>query len=173
MEKIRAEIDKNEALGLIERVHGPTPWVSNIHPVPKPGKPGEFRMTVDMRSANRAIRRKRHYLRSTDDLMTKLNGLVRMTKLDMTGAYSQCKLAPKSRYITVFVGPQGMYQNTRLQLGVNCGSELFQEAIEGLLRNFHRAFNMQDDIFVWGFTDEEHDLELHRVLTMLAEEGGR
>ena len=44
---------------IIERAEGPTLWVSPIVVVPKPSKPNEIRIYVDMRSHNQAIIRER------------------------------------------------------------------------------------------------------------------
>ena len=52
------EIDKRN--GVIERVEGPTPWVSPVVVAPKPKQPSKIRMCVDMRQANKAIQRERH-----------------------------------------------------------------------------------------------------------------
>ena len=55
--QIRSKVDDKirelEHLDIIERVDGPTPWVSPLVAVPKPN--GEVRVCVDMRQANQAI----------------------------------------------------------------------------------------------------------------------
>ena len=43
-------------LDMIDKVtDGPTPWVSPIDVQPKPKKPNELRICVDMREANQAV----------------------------------------------------------------------------------------------------------------------
>ena len=59
--KVAAEIQKLEQEGIIEKVSGPTEWVSRIVTPPKPKSPNEIRLCVDMRDANRAILRTRHH----------------------------------------------------------------------------------------------------------------
>ena len=55
------ELRRDEELGVIERIEGPTPsWVSPIVVAPKPKSPGKVRVCVDMRQANKAIKRQRH-----------------------------------------------------------------------------------------------------------------
>ena len=44
----------------IERVTGPTPWVSPIVAAPKHKTPDKFRLCVDMRMANTAVTSERH-----------------------------------------------------------------------------------------------------------------
>ena len=59
---------------IIERVEGPTPWVSPIVVVSKPNKPNEIRICVDMRSLNKAIIREQHIIPTIDDVVSDLNG---------------------------------------------------------------------------------------------------
>ena len=58
-EQLEEQLAKDEEQGVIERVKGPTPWVSPIVVAPK-REPGKIRVCVDMRQANQAIQRKRH-----------------------------------------------------------------------------------------------------------------
>ena len=53
-QKVEAELLHLKEKGIIERVEGPTPWVSPLVITPK--KDGEVRVCVDMRMANRAIK---------------------------------------------------------------------------------------------------------------------
>ena len=61
-----------EQQGIIEKVDGPTPWVSPLVVTPK--KDGNVRICVDLRMANRAIKRERHPMPTMDDLTHTLNG---------------------------------------------------------------------------------------------------
>jgi hypothetical protein len=63
--KVEAELKRLEDLDIIEKVDGPTPWVSPNVATPKPKKPEEIRICVDMRQVNEAVKRERHiiYLR--------------------------------------------------------------------------------------------------------------
>ena len=61
--QVEEKLKQLENDDIIERVEGPTPWVSPIVVVPKPNKPNEIRICVDMRSLNKAIIRERHIIR--------------------------------------------------------------------------------------------------------------
>ena len=70
--RVEKELEHLESQGIIENVDGPTPWVSPLVIIPK--KNGEVRLCVDMRMANRAIKRERHPTPTIDDLIHTLNG---------------------------------------------------------------------------------------------------
>ena len=53
--QVEDELNNLEQQGIIEKVEGPTPWVSPLVIIPK--KNGGVRVCVDMRMANAAIKR--------------------------------------------------------------------------------------------------------------------
>ena len=57
-DKVEKELQRLEQLDVIETVDGPTEWVSPIVVVQK--KNGKIRLCVDMRQANKAMKRERH-----------------------------------------------------------------------------------------------------------------
>ena len=58
--QLEEQLQRDEQLGVIERIEGPTPWMSPVVVAPKPKSPGKVRVCVDMRQANKAIKRERH-----------------------------------------------------------------------------------------------------------------
>ena len=69
--KVEQELNNLEQQGIIEKVNGPTPWVSPLVVIPK--KNGDVRLCVDMRMANKAIERECHPAPTVDDLIHTLN----------------------------------------------------------------------------------------------------
>ncbi len=69
---VAKELINLEEQGIIEKVEGPTPWVSPLVIIPK--KNGEVRLCIDMRRANKAINHRRHPSPTVDDLVHNLNG---------------------------------------------------------------------------------------------------
>ena len=53
--QLEEQLLHDEEIGVIERITGPTPWVSPIVVAPKPKSPGKIRGCVDMRQANKPI----------------------------------------------------------------------------------------------------------------------
>ena len=89
-----------ESEGIIERAQDPTLCVSPIVVVPKPHKPNEIRICVDMQFVNKAIVRERHVMPTTDDVVHDLNGCKVFSKIDLNKGYHQIPLHPDSKSLT-------------------------------------------------------------------------
>ena len=113
-EKVENEIKLELEQDLIERVDGPTPWVSPLVTPPKPGQPGQIRICLDARLVNRAIQRTRYVTPTLDDIIHDLNGAKVFSKMDLKQAYKQLELHPDSRYITTFATHMGLFRYKRM-----------------------------------------------------------
>lgn len=173
--KLEAELDRLEELDIIERVEGPTPWVSQIVVAPKPRNPDEIRLCVDMRKANTAIRREHHPSPTIDDIQSKLNGWKVFSKLDLRSGYHQLELDDQSRYITTFSTHVGLRRYKRLNFGINSASEVFQNVIghtiDGIGDSKGGAMNISDDIIIGGVDQDSHDKALECVFERLLNKG--
>ena len=68
---------------IIEKVSGPTPWVSPVVCAPK-GNGKDIRLCTDMRRANVAVKRERHPMPTIDDVLHEMTGAAIFSKLDLT-----------------------------------------------------------------------------------------
>ncbi|KAL8569119.1 hypothetical protein ACOMHN_055035 [Nucella lapillus] len=154
---VEKDLDRLEAMDIIEKVDGPTLWVGPIVVVQQ--KSGGVCVCVDMREANRAIKREKHPMPTLDDLILDLNGSTVFRKLDMKNVYHQLELDEPSRYITTFTTHAGLRRYKRLLLGGNAASP----------RSFTTilASGISHDIIVRGKTQAEH------VQKKLSEKGAR
>ena len=80
-EKVTAKVEELIAMDIVERVDGPTSWVSPVVVVPKAS--GDIRLCVDMRKANQAIIRERIPILTVDEVLENLNGGRVFSKLDL------------------------------------------------------------------------------------------
>ena len=165
--KLEAELDALEAADIIEKVEGPTPWVSPINVAPKAKNPEKIRLCVDMRLRNMAIKRERHVTPTLDDIVSELNGSTIFSKLDLNKGYHQLELLPESRYITTFATHVGLRRYKRLNFGISSAAEVFQEAIRGVIQGVRGTLNISDDIIVRGKGRQQHDETLRPVLNQL------
>lgn len=165
--QVEDELMRLQKEDIIEKATGPTPWVSPIVIVPKPRNPNTFRLCVDMRKANRAIKRERHPMPTIDEIFAELNGAKFFSKIDLKEGYHQLTLDEKSRYITVFSTHVGLFRYKRLSFGINSASEIFQDSIRQVLSNIPGVINVSDDILIYGKAVPEHNQALLRVLERL------
>ena len=169
--EVESELERLEALDVIEPVSGPTPWISPVVVVPK--KTSGVRLCIDMREANKAISGEKHPMPTVDDLITDLNSSTVFSKLDLSNAYQQLELDESSRYITTFSTHVGLRQYKRLLFGVNAASEIFQKAIADLLADIPGTRNLSDDIIIHGKTQSDHDHALKMTLDRLQNKGAK
>ena len=168
---VEQELQHLEEKDIIEHVEGPTPWVSPIVVVPK--KSGGVRLCVDMREANKAIKRERHPMPTIDDMIHDLNGSTVSSRIDLQQAFHQLELDESSRYITTFSTHVGLRRYKRLMFGVNAAPELFQQALHSILHDIQGVTHYIDDIIVRGRTKAEHDASLTETLERLQQRGAK
>ena len=160
---VEKELERLERLDIIEKVEGPTPWISSIVVIPK--KSGEVQICVDMREANKAVKREKHLMPTIDDLIADLNGATHFSTMDLSSGYHRLKLSPESRFVTTFSTHVGLRPYKHLPVGVNAASEIFQQSVEEFLTGLPRCKNISDDITVFGKGIDEHDKNLHSTGT--------
>ncbi|KAL4231673.1 hypothetical protein ACF0H5_009252 [Mactra antiquata] len=168
-QKVSDELDKLESLDVIEKVEGPTPWVSPVVVVNKPS--GQIRLCVDMRQANKAILRERHIIPTIDDVLPDMNNSCVFSKIDLNMGFHQIMLQEESRYITTFITHKGLYRYKRLNFGINAAPEMFQHIIHQTLLSCKGVANIADDIIIHGSDQEHHDRNLKKCLETLKEKG--
>ena len=166
--KVEEKIKELEELQVIEKVTESTSWVSPIVPVPKGNT---VRITLDMRKANTAIKRKHYPIPTLEELLSKFNGCKFFSKIDLLHGYHQIEIHPESRYITTFATHTGVYRYKRMVQGVNSAFEDYQYHIGKLFENQERIQNICDDILVAGCTQEEHNQALETCLEILENNG--
>jgi hypothetical protein len=167
--KVEDKITELERMDIIEKVDGPTSWVSPVVVAPKPS--GDIRICVDMRMANVAVERERHPIPTVDEVLAELNGATIFSKIDLTLGYHQIELDLDSRDITTFATHMGLYRYKRLMFGINAAPEHYQRIIRNVLQDCEGVQNISDDIIIHGKTQEEHNVRLDKVLTKLHSSG--
>jgi hypothetical protein len=167
--QVEAELDRLEKLDIIEKVDGPTPWVSPIVAAPKPKNPNEIRLCVDMRESNKVILRSRHITPTLDDMILDLNGSKVFSKMEIRNGYHQLELSEDSRNITTFTAHVGLRRYKRLSFGVSSAAEIFQNTLSNVLKGLDGVRNIADDIIVFGRNQEEHNKRLCKLFERLKE----
>lgn len=164
-EPARKRLKEMELQDIIEPVHGASKWVSGMSAVTKGDK--DFRLVVNMRGPNKAIRRRFYHLPTMEELKCRLSGAKVFSKLDLSNAFYHIELGERSRQLTTFMTEDGTFRFKRLLFGVNCAPEMFQEMMERVLRGCEGVVVYIDDILVYAETSELLSLRTDQVLKAL------
>lgn len=152
---------------IIEKVKEAPTWVSGMSAVPK-GQ-NDFRLVVNMTGPNRAIRRRFYKMPSMESIKARLSGARYFTKLDLKSAFHHIRLGEKSKRMTTFLAPDGMYRFTRLNFGVNSAPEAFQQKMEEILQSIPNVVIYIDDVLVFARDRDELRTTTKFVLEALKE----
>ena len=166
-EKVTAKVADLIAKDIVERVDGPTSWVSPEVVAPK--AEGDIRLCVDTRKANQAIICDRIPIPIVDEVVENLSGSAVFSKLDVRLGFNQIELDEESRDITTFATHKGLFRYKRMGFGVNSAPEKYQQIIRQVVSDIDGVQNIAGDLIVHGKSIEEHDQSLHKVLQRLEE----
>ncbi|XP_062556780.1 uncharacterized protein LOC134221606 [Armigeres subalbatus] len=164
-ESARKRLQDMETQGIIERITTAPNWISGMSAVSK-GK-SDFRLVINMRAPNRAIKREYFRLPLLEEMKVKLHGAKFFSKLDLTNAFYHLELHEESRDMTTFLSENGMYRFTRLMFGVNCAPEIFQREMCRILGSVENIIVYIDDVLIFANTLENLHKTVEQVLEIL------
>ena len=125
-----------------------------------------------MRKANTAIIRNYYPIPTLDEILYEVNGAKIFSKLDLAQGYHQIVLDEKSRDITTFSTPQGLFRYKRLIFGAKNAFEDFQKIVEtNITHDINGVFNISDNIIAHATTQNEHLQQLRKVFDKIREKG--
>ena len=146
-------------------------WVHQMVTVMKPN--GQPRITTDLSPLNLFVIPERYPLPNVKDLFLDLTGSTIFSKLDLKKGYFHIELSPESRALTATITPSGLYQYTKLPMGLKDSASVFQKMVSNTLANCEGCICYIDDILIHASTVEEHDRRLECVLKRLSEKNFR
>ena len=155
----------------MEPVTSSPTWVSPLVCVPK--KNGDVRLCVDMRKANTVIIRSYYPIPKLYEILYEVNCAKIFSKLDLAQGYHQIILDAKSRDITTFNTPQGLFRYKHLIFGAKNAFRDFQKIVEtNITHDINGVFNISDDIIAHATTQNEHFLQqLRKISDKIREKG--
>ena len=143
--KVEKELDRLERADIIEKVYGPTEWVSPILLQTKRNT-SDISLCVDMRLSNDEIKSTRHVIPTIEEVRHELNDAVFFSKIDLKNAYHQLELHPDSRDITTFVTHKGLRRYNRFNYGTCSATEVFHEEIRKNIADISGVMNIYDSV---------------------------
>jgi hypothetical protein len=144
---------------------------SQVLLVPKPDK--SWRLCIDYRSLNATMTSLGWPIPNIKRLLHRL-GAKRakyFAVLDLTAGYHQMPLSEKSRHYAAFITDFGVFEPTRISMGLKTAPAYFQQqlalALSGLLYAICEIY--MDDVIVFGRTHQEFLANLRRTFQRLKE----
>ena len=167
--KMDRELEIMEEEDVIEPHNGPAPWVSNVVMTPKDD--GGLRITIDMRAANKAIKKTNLPIPRPEEISSQLAGYTVFSKLDFRSAFHQLEIDEESRPLTVFHANGRLMRYKRLTMGTAPASGELNKALRPVFQEIRDAHVIQDDLIIGGTTQEHHDQVLEQVCRKIEEIG--
>ena len=115
-------------------------------------KDGSVRYTIDYRSLNKVTQRDAFPLPLIEDCLDSLDGVVYLSGLDMASGYYQVALTEEDRPKTAFITRYGLYQHTRMAMGLCNAPATFQRVMTEVLKDlsWKQVLAYLDDVVVLG-----------------------
>lgn len=154
LSKVKMELDRMMAAGVIEEIKEPTEWCAPMVAVPK--KSGQIRICVDLKLLNKAVKREKYVLPTINDILPRLAQAKVFSLLDAACGFWQLPLHEDSARLTTFITPFGRFFVKRLSVGITSAPEIFQREMSELLKDQDGIAVFVDDILVYGNTSEQH-----------------
>jgi predicted aspartyl protease len=153
--KLKKEIDRMLADGVVRQVTEPTQWCSPI--VLQKKNDGRLRVCVDYTQLNKEVQRELLTLPSVDETLAQLSSSEPkiFTKLDTKQGFWQIPLDESSKKLTTFICPFGRFQFNRLPFGIKSAPEHFQRRMREILDGLEGVISHSDDILISGSTREQ------------------
>ena len=165
--EILKQIEMLLNLGIIE-ISQASEW-SQVHMVPKPASPGEWRITIDFVKLNQCTLAMEGWPITIISALFQRLGAKKHTVfgiLDMTSGYFQGPLAKECRAFTAFITLFGLYQWTRVPMGLMGSGSYFQRSISstvlaGLIYDICELYI--DDVLISGETEDSFLVNVRAV----------
>lgn len=170
----RKEIDTMVKLGVLIPVSQPTDWVNSIvlsETTNDKGEVTKIRVCLDPRDLHKVIKREHYYTKTTDELVTQLNGAKFFSVVDAKKGYWHVPLDEASSYLTTFNTLFGRYRLTHLPFGLVVSQDMFQKHLDSALEGLKGITGIADDAFVYGATEEECDANMVNLMIRSRERG--
>ena len=170
-ERVKADLDRDVRLGIIEPVPPGTPtiWCSRMVVVAK--KNGTPRRTIDLQKLNEASYRDTHHTSSPFNLASSVPPNTRKTILDAWNAYHLLPLSDEARNATTFITEWGRYRYRRGPQGFKASGDAYTKAYYDMTVDIPRKAPCVDDTLLWDNDIESSFWHTVDYLTHCAKNG--
>ena len=152
----RKLIDELVESDVIEKVAEPSEWCHRGFFVPKPNRPTDPRLVVNLQPLNRYVQRPVHPFPSPRDVVKAIEPESRyFAKLDLLHGYFQIELDSPSSKLLSFLLPDGVYRFKRAPMGLCSSGDEFCQRSDEALAGIPGCIKLVDDILVQAATMED------------------
>ena len=142
--KVKEELDRLQAAGVIVPITKPTSWCAPMVPVVK--KSGNGRICVDLKKLNDEVKRETFILSTIDDVTSKLTGATVFTSIDAASGFYQIPLYEDSQELTTCITPFGRYCFRRLTFGITSPHKIVMRKMPQLFECVEGVLCYMDDV---------------------------
>ena len=155
-EDVKKLLDKNVALGVLERVPYGEPSLC-CHRMVATQKPnGSPRLTVDMSSLNEHCLRETHHVKPPFQQAKAIPRNTWKSVTDARDGYHSVPLRTEDRYLTTFITPWGRFRYCVAPQGSTISGDAYAGRYDEVIADFERKTKCVDDTALW-----DDDLEKH------------
>ena len=146
---VKAQLDQDVALGIIEPVPTgtPTTWCARMVTVPKAD--GTPRRTVDLQNLNDATKRETHHTESPFHVVNTIPTKTFKSKLDAWNGYHSIPLAKSARDATTFITEWGRFRYLRAPQGFHASNDAYTKRFDDITEGYPRVKRITDDSILW------------------------
>ena len=155
--------------GVIQPSQSPTA-IAPVLP-PKPGSSDGYRFCLDTVPINAITFSQANPIPLIDDLVAACRGVTWFASLDLSHAYFQFALDPRSRYLTAFICHLGLFEFLRVIQGLHASAPHVQAQLRRLFRDCKWLLQYLDDLLITARSREELASRLDVVLARLDQHG--
>jgi len=126
-----------------------------------------------IRKVNAKIQFDAYPMPSVEQAFDQFSGVVIFSVFDLNSAYYQIPLTPKSRKVTAFCTPFGLFEFNRLPMGISVGGQGLTHVVDELFADVKGSFvfNYLNDLVVYSRSVEDHKSHVRAVLQRLKDAG--
>ena len=170
-EKVFADLERDVALGVIEKVGPNTPvtWCSRMVVTSKAD--GTPRRTVDLQPQNKQSVRQTHHVSTPFHLAEQIPQHTKKTITDAWNGYHSIPLCEEDRHITTFITPWGRYRYKVAPQGFLASGDGYTQRFDALITDFKNKVKCVDDTCMWAHSIREAFFQTCEWLDLCARNG--
>ena len=155
-EDVKAGLDRDERLGVIEKVpvNEPVRWCSRMLITPKTD--GTPRRVIDFSPINRNAPRQLHHTKSPHTIAMGVPGNTVKTVLDNWHGYHSVPIYEPDRPLTTFITPYGRYRYRTVPQGFISAGDGYTHRMDLIVEGTKNYDHCVDDSILWDATIEEN-----------------